>query len=226
MAQDIRLSTRDPWLIAFLRPILWVLFRIFFRIEYRGRDNVPLAGPCIIAPNHQSFLDPLFVGLGMRPAAHYMAWDRLFRVPVFGWFIRQMGAFPVDVLRPDKSSYKQSLKVLKHGDHLVVFPEGGRTRRYPLEEFKNGVVRMALATGAPMVPCTIVGGCRVWPPTRRFPRPGKIRVIYHPPIPVSVAGFEDAETERACIAELLGQLRAQVLEPLTAFDANYANSTK
>lgn len=202
---------RETWWIRILRWLLWTCFRLLFRIEFTGRENIPESGPCIIAPNHRTYLDPLFVGLGMKALAHYMAWDRLFRIPLLGSLMTRFGAFPVDVLRADKSSYKRSLEVLERGEFLVVFPEGGRTRSGALEELKPGVARMALATGAPVVPCTILGGERVWPATRRFPRPGKIRVIFHPPLVVAAERVMEGEEERARVSQLLALLRSSIL---------------
>lgn len=204
----------ETWPIRLVRYTLWFLFRLIFRLEFAGRENVPASGPCIIAPNHQTYLDPLFVGLGMKSLAHYMAWDRLFRMSLLGKVIAKLGAFPVDVLHADKSSYKRSLEILGAGGFLVVFPEGGRTKRGKLDEFKPGVARMALAAGATLVPCTILGGDRVWPSGQRLPRPGKIRLIYHPPMHIAKESFDDPDAEKARIAEVLSLLRTRILTPL------------
>ena len=203
---------REPWTIRILRKLLWGFFRLFCRLEFHGQENIPEKGPCIVTPNHQTYFDPFMVSLGMKTLARYMAWDRLFRLPLLGRLIRNLGAFPVNLLHPDISSYKQSLEVLSGGGFLMVFPEGKLSKQGILDELKPGVARLALATGATLLPCTITGGERVWPKSRILPLPGKMHVVYHAPIPVVAENFNNPEEEKSRVAEILTHLHNSISE--------------
>ena len=114
-----------------------------------------------------------------------MTWDRMFLVPVLGRLLRVFGAFPVNVEAGDPGALRQSLEHLRGGGALMIFPEGSRTRSGKLMPFKQGAIRLALKTGAPVVPVTIIGGYRAYSRWHRFPRPHKLKVFYHEPIELS-----------------------------------------
>jgi len=96
--------------------------------------------------------------------------------------IMAYGAFPVKIEKGDRAALRHALEHLKHGGGLVIFPEGGRTRTGRLMPFKAGVIQLALKADAPIVPVTIIGGYRAFSPHYIFPRPFKVRIIYHEPI--------------------------------------------
>ena len=159
------------------------LFRILFSVEYAGLENVPATGPVILAGNHPSYLDPVLIALPVRRVIRFMAWDALFKVPLLGQIIKAMGAFPVDIARgKGESAYREALGVLKGGEALGIFPEGKRSDRGPMGELRTGTARLALETGAPIVPVTIGGASRAWPKYRLLPKPAKIVVRYHKPV--------------------------------------------
>lgn len=164
------------------RPVGWLL-QTLFSVEYRGLENVPDSGSVIIAGNHPSYLDPLLVAVPVQRPIRFMAWDALFRVPVLGAIIRAFGAFPVDLRKgKGEAAYREALNVLGSGSALGIFPEGGRSESGPMGELKTGTARLAVETGAPIVPVTIGGVTRVWPKWKLLPRPAKILVRFHPPI--------------------------------------------
>jgi 1-acyl-sn-glycerol-3-phosphate acyltransferase len=164
---------------------------LLFAVEYRGLENVPDEGAVIIAGNHPSYLDPVLVALPISRVVRFMAWDALFKIPVLGPLIRSLGAFPVDVRRgKGEAAYREACRVLESGDALGIFPEGQRSERGPMGELRTGVARLAIETGAPIVPVTIGGAYRAWPRWRLLPKPAKIIVRYHSPIVLD-------ETERA-----------------------------
>ena len=114
-----------------------------------------------------------------------MAWDKPFRIPVFGLLMRMFGAFPVNLdVAADASAQREAIELLRKGRALVMFPEGGRTRTGKLMPFKMGAFRMAVAHGVPIVPVSIKGAGKIWPVGQMLPRPGKLTVTYHPPIDV------------------------------------------
>lgn len=170
------------WLFQLSRWIVRSICRLYFRIEFEGVERVPKSGAMIVAPNHVSYLDPLWASIPLNRPLRYMTWDRMTRLPLIGPLMRAYGAFPVNLARGDRAALKASLEQLRAEGGLMIFPEGGRTRTGRLEEFKPGVIRLALETGAPIVPVTILGGYEAFSPHDFFPRPFKVRVIYHEPI--------------------------------------------
>jgi len=179
-------------MLSFVKFIGRPIFRLLFSLEYHGLENVPESGPVILAGNHPSYLDPLLIGLPIQRVIKYMAWDALFRVPVLGWFVRSLGAFPVDIRKGrGEAAFREAIRVLESGHALGIFPEGQRSERGPMGELRTGVARLAIETGAQIVPITIGGASRAWPKWRLLPRPAKIIVRYHEPI--SLTSEERAE---------------------------------
>jgi len=172
------------FVVAVLRPIARWLCRLLFRIEFSGTENIPLEGPCIIAPNHVTYADPVWISIPVLRPVRYMAWDRIFRIPVLGFLMRVFGAFPVRLEGGDVSAQREAVELLRQGQALVIFPEGGRSKTGELMPFKLGAFRLALAQGVPILPVTITGAYEVWPVGQLLPHPGKLKVTYHPLIPV------------------------------------------
>jgi len=170
-------------MLALIKLIGRPLFRVLFAVEYYGLENVPASGPVILAGNHPSYLDPLLIAIPIKRIIRFMAWDALFRVPLLGRLIRSLGAFPVDIRRgKGEAAYREALRVLESGDALGIFPEGQRSEAGPMGELRTGVARLAIESGATIVPITIGGASRAWPKHKLLPKPAKIIVRYHQPI--------------------------------------------
>lgn len=169
-------------LFRVLRFLCDIFCRVYFRIEFEGVKNVPRNGPVILAANHESYADPIWLSIPFRYPLRYMTWDQVFKVPLLGGLIRSLGAFPVKVESGDRGALRTALAALREGGTLVIFPEGGRTRTGKLMPFKPGVIRLALDADAPIVPVTIIGGYDAFAPHHWFPRPRKVKVVYHEPL--------------------------------------------
>jgi 1-acyl-sn-glycerol-3-phosphate acyltransferase len=170
-------------MLTLLKLIARPLFAVLFSVEHYGLENVPDRGPVILAGNHPSYLDPILIILPIKRTVRFMAWDALFRVPLLGTIIKGLGAFPVDIRRgKGEAAYREALRVLASGDALGIFPEGQRSELGPMGELRSGAARLAMETGAPIVPITIGGASRAWPKYRLLPKPAKIVVRYHKPI--------------------------------------------
>jgi len=200
---------RTP-IIDLLRPGIHGLCRAYFGLELEGLANIPVSGPVIITPNHQTYADPALVSLPVRRRVYYMAWSRLFEIPLFSWMIRRLRAFPVRIESPDASSTREAVRLLQAGHVVMIFPEGERTHTGRVERFKPGAFRLATSLRVPVLPVTIAGGHASWPPGRVFPRPGRITISYHPVLepdpsldPRRAAG-ELADRARAVIVGALG----------------------
>jgi 1-acyl-sn-glycerol-3-phosphate acyltransferase len=131
----------------------------YFRVRRLGREHVP-GGGVILASNHRSFLDPFVIGCCVRRPIYFVAKRELFRNPLVGWFLNCMGAFPVRRGQSDEESVKTALQLLAQGEAVVVFPEGTRIVNGPLGRPKRGVGRLALQSGAAVVPVAVAGSER------------------------------------------------------------------
>jgi 1-acyl-sn-glycerol-3-phosphate acyltransferase len=154
------------WLArALIQPTL----HLYFRLHRTGQAHIP-AGGVILASNHRSFLDPWVVGCCLRRPTYFMAKGELFEHRVVGWFLNCMGAFPVRRGASDEQATATTLALLERGAAVVIFPEGTRHRSGPLHRPKRGVGRLALASGAPVVPIAVMG-------TERARRGWRIRPV-------------------------------------------------
>lgn len=163
-----------------VRPFIHLGARVYWRIRLEGTEHIPSDGPLIIVPNHVTYADPVLVCIPLRFAVHFMAWDALFRIPGFSWLIRRLRAFPVQIDSADPRSTREAVRLLQSGQAVMIFPEGGRTPDGRLQRFRPGAFRLACSLKVPVLPVTIVGGHASWPPGRMLPRPGRLRIIYHP----------------------------------------------
>ncbi|HEY7076370.1 MAG TPA: lysophospholipid acyltransferase family protein, partial [Solirubrobacteraceae bacterium] len=139
------------------RAILQPFFLVYFRMSRIGREHLPARGPVIIAANHRSFLDPFVIGMVARRPIYYVAKQELFRHRLVAWFLASLGAFPVRRGTGDADMLDTAKAILARGDVVVMFPEGTRVRPGALGKPRRGVGRLALETGAPVVPVAVIG---------------------------------------------------------------------
>jgi 1-acyl-sn-glycerol-3-phosphate acyltransferase len=196
----------DTFGVRLLRGSLLCLMRILFRIEHCGMERIPMSGPLLIVANHGTYFDPFWIAVRVRRRLRFMAWDKIFKFPPAGRLFRWLGAFPVSLENPEYGAFKTALKILKDGEALMIFPEGGRSPDGALLPFKEGAARLALRTGATVLPVVIRGGDRVWGPKMLLPRPRKVKVEYLPPIHKEAFGSDDAL--------LTAQMRGRILESM------------
>lgn len=194
--------------VALPTLICWFRFRAF------GRAHVRAQGGAIIAANHQSFLDPVFVGAAAPRPIDYFARRSLFRGP-FGAFIRALNALPVERREPSRESerpptggdvaaIRTAIERLRAGRILLLFPEGTRTATGALGPFRSGVETIARRAGVPVIPAAIDGAFEAWPRGRPIFRAGApCAVAFGPPLPPEAP-------------DLLADLRAEILR-LQAF---------
>ena len=141
------------WFIrAFAQPAMM----IYFRLARNGHRHVP-SGGVILASNHRSFLDPFVLGCCVPRPIYFVAKQELFKNPLAGWILNCLGAFPLRRGASDEESVKTSLMLLERGRVVVIFPEGTRVTRGSLKPPHRGVGRLALESGAPVVPVAVSG---------------------------------------------------------------------
>ena len=164
----------NPFVYWPTRILLQPLLMLLFRLQRIGREHIPSEGGLILAPNHRSFLDPWVVGVCLRRPIYFVAKRELFEKRWMGWFLNGLGAFPIRRGESDEEAMETARILVERGEAVMIFPEGTRIRRGSLGEPKRGVGRLALETGAPVVPIAVHGTERI----RRglLIRPYKVRV--------------------------------------------------
>src|SRR4051794_37732000 len=176
-----------------------------FRVRARGRELVPATGGGLLLSNHQSNLDPLFVGLTCNRRLNYVARDTLLRFGPLRWLLRTLDAIPIDREGLGLAGLKETLKRLKRGEMVLLFPEGTRTRNGELQPIKPGFCVVARRAGVPIVPVALAGSYEAWPRQRRIFRPTPIHVHYGPPLlPAEFSRLDDEEL----VAEVERRIRA------------------
>src|SRR3954452_8491760 len=158
-----------------VRAVLQPFFHMWFRLERIGREHIPATGPVILASNHRSFLDPFVIAVMARRPIYFVAKKELFLFhPVVSWLLNALGAFPIDRGASDQGAMATARAILERGEVVLMFPEGTRVRPGSLGRPKRGVGRLALETGAPVVPVAIIGSEAVRKGWRI--RPHKVRI--------------------------------------------------
>ncbi len=161
-----------------VQPACW----IWFRLSKQGRKYARVKGGLIVAANHRSFLDPFVIGASLpwrRPMC-YVAKRELFEKRWQGWLLSRCGAFPIRRGESDEEAMETARQVLERGGTVCIFPEGTRIRSGSLSTPKRGVGRLALQTGASVLPVAVFGSERVRRGWRIYPRKVKLRM--GPPI--------------------------------------------
>ncbi len=145
----------------------WLSFLIFFKLYLNfkvvGRENVPKRGAFIFAANHASYLDPVLLGTSLHRSLNYMARDTLFEKRWLAWALKKVHVFPVKRHESDFRAIKESIKILKKGNPLVIFPEGTRTKDGNLKRPKPGAGFIAAKAAVPIVPAYVQGSFAALP---------------------------------------------------------------
>jgi len=174
LLQRARGKGLNPIAYWIVRGILQPFFHIYFRLSRIGREHIPAHGPVILASNHRSFLDPFVIAVMGRRPIYFLAKKELFANRPIAWLLGALGAFPIDRHGGDQAAMATARAILERGDGVLIFPEGTRIRPGALGRPKRGVGRLALETGAPVVPIAVHGteavrrGWRI--------RPHKVRI--------------------------------------------------
>ena len=202
-----RSRNRQPdWVYELVRMLTTLYGFIFFRARGISSDNVPPSGPVILAPNHFSFMDHFFLGMFIRRKVRFMAKSQLFKPPL-QWIYTHGGVFPVRRGARDEEAFITAEKILAEGGCIAMYCEGGRSRTGKLStEAKPGIGRLALDSGAMIVPVAIHGSSRVrnW---KRLEFP-KVTVQYGEPLRFPQVEAPSRELQQAVANEIFSEIRS------------------
>jgi 1-acyl-sn-glycerol-3-phosphate acyltransferase len=192
-----------------VRTVVAPILRLVWRLEVVGAENMP-AGPAIVVANHDSLSDPFFLGAALERPLHFLAKRELWANRVVGRLLDGLGGIPVERRRGDLTAVAALVRVLERGDAVAIFPQGtvlGGDER----PWQRGAARLALTTGAPLVPVAIVGAADALRPGTRIPRRARVRVVVGesiavpPAAPTIPAGRDLIAQVRGAVAELAGR---------------------
>ncbi|HDQ26575.1 MAG TPA: 1-acyl-sn-glycerol-3-phosphate acyltransferase [bacterium] len=166
----------------FFKIIAFFVFHFLYRLKQEGTENIPKKGGFIAMPNHASYWDPPLTGVTHKRYFHFMARSTLF-IPVWGMFLRWMGAFPVKRGKIDRDSWSNLYKLVRDGWPVVFFPEGTRTEDGEIQKGKPGTGMIIYNARVPVVPVYLHGTREAWPKGQKTPKFfKKLHVIYGKPI--------------------------------------------
>lgn len=187
-------------LLRVVRLLFVPFFRLYFRLGRHGREHVPKTGPVIFAANHRSFLDPFVIATLTTRPIYFVAKKELFeKSRVQRWFLNGLGAFPIDRGSGDDAAMGVARRLLARGDCVMIFPEGTRVRPGPLGRPRRGVGRLALESGAAVVPVAVHGTDDVRRGWRIYPRRVTVRAgaaLTFPQVEKPSAALAKAVTDR------------------------------
>jgi len=212
MARDTRSELNLAWQVG--TPIAGIAFRACFRMRYVGVENVPKTGPAVLAANHVSALDGILLALApaerRRRVTRFLSPTEFFENPWYGWGLRLFGH--IELKRGDPKALDEALDTIRRGAMTGLFPEGRVGETGELQRGHSGVSRIALATGAPVVPVGIWGTQARWPqPGFTLRRPWRPTLVasFGPPIPA-----EGDITKRADVRAFTKKVMEGIAEQL------------
>jgi 1-acyl-sn-glycerol-3-phosphate acyltransferase len=150
--------------------LAYLMYTFGWSFKTRGTHHVPPDGPVLILANHESFLDPVAIGLAVRRRLNYLARKTLFSHPVFGRYLSSVGCVAVDQAGVAKGGLKASIELLRAGKALLIFPEGERAWDGVLQPFKQGVLLILRRAPVTIVPVGVAGAFEAYPRKAKTPR--------------------------------------------------------
>ncbi|WP_416149694.1 lysophospholipid acyltransferase family protein [Salipaludibacillus sp. HK11] len=170
-------------------------FRLFYRVKLIGRENIPSDGGVLLCSNHIHILDPPLVGAFLKRQTKFMAKAELFEAPILKTILPKVGAFPIRRGMSDRQALRAGLKLLKEQEVVGVFPEGTRSQTGELSKGLAGVGFFALRSNAYIVPCALISSYKLF---------SQLKVVYGPPIDMSVVRDNKASPEEATEEIMMG----------------------
>jgi cytidylate kinase len=201
----------DNWLYRFAFSFIPPVWRLMFRMKVTGTENIPATGAVLLASNHRSNLDPIFIGSVFPREVHFMAKSELWKFKPLGKLIDVLGTFPVNRGEADRTAVKRALDTLAVGAVVGMFPEGHRQKSGTLGELQAGVALFALRDGVVTIPMVMDGTERA--SRKGLLRPTKVKAAFGPPL--ELPGSDVPRSQRAqVVTERLSAAFQELLDSL------------
>jgi len=215
VTREIDWQVRSYFVYTFLRVLVSFIVGLgVVRLRVRGSDNCPRLGPVFLVSNHQSNVDPPLVAWSVDRPVSIPGKDSLFSVPILGWLLHLVGAFPVDRSVADVGSIRRSVAVLRRGGILAMFPEMHRTRSGEMGNFAPTLTKIAIRERVPVLPVGIAGMGQFLPPGKKLPRlRAPMAVVVGKPFVLS--RYYDRRLSPEDVAEATDLIREHVVEAAT-----------
>jgi 1-acyl-sn-glycerol-3-phosphate acyltransferase len=198
---------RRNWVWLTLQLILSVVFTAWLRYRARGVEKIPAVGGGLLLTNHQSFLDPLLVGLPLRRPVSFLARDTLFKVPLIGWILRHTYVMPLSRETGGAAGIRETLRRIELGFLVGIFPEGTRSVDGSLGRFKPGFAALVRRTELPIYPVGIAGAHRALGKGSLVLKPRRVCVVFGDPFPQETI---TSLKQRGREAELIEEVRTRI----------------
>ncbi len=194
-----------------IKIVVTPVLRVCCRIRVEGKEHLPRSGPVILASNHRSFLDSIFIPLLVSRRVTFVAKAEYFDDKRVAWFFRGVGQIPIR--REGGSASERALEsateVLEAGGVFGIYPEGTRTRDGKLHRGHTGVARLALRTGAPIIPVGIIGSDEVQPIDTKLPRLFKtVRIRFGEPI--ELGHYQGRHDDRLALRDVADEVMFEI----------------
>ena len=196
-------SLLSRWWYAFIRVVLWTLAIFAFRVRCHGRARLPKSGGYLLLSNHQSFLDPPLVGMVIPQRINFLARQSLFKNSLFGAFLHSLDTIPLDRDGMGIAGLKETLRRLKRGEIVLIFPEGTRSADGEMLPLKAGFSALAQRSNVPLVPIAIDGAYEAFPRSAKWPRLAVIHLCVGEPISPETANRLEDPALVALVSERL-----------------------
>ena len=165
-----------------LRALLTAIFVPLYRLRIEGRERIPAEGPLLLAANHASYWDAVFLQIGCPRQIRWMIDEAYYRLPLLGWLFRAIGCIPVAAAGGNRAALRVATQALKSGDVVGIFPEGFLSRTGRMRRAQAGVAMLAARAGAPVLPVYLRGAFFSWHKGQWFPRFARVTVRFGEPM--------------------------------------------
>jgi 1-acyl-sn-glycerol-3-phosphate acyltransferase len=196
-----------------VKSLLVPILTILFRPQVKGLRNVPITGPVIIASNHLSFSDSIFMPLVVPRKVTFLAKSEYFTSPgikglLMKWFFTAIGQVPVDRAggRRSEAAIITALRILSEGNCIGIYPEGTRSPDGRLYKGRTGIAKMAIESGAPVVPVAMFNTGEIQPTGAVIPKVRRVKMVFGKPI-FYEGDSSDVQLQRKIVDEIMGKIQ-------------------
>lgn len=204
------MSTEYPFFWKFSQLIAQILTKLLFDLKVQGRHNIPERGGVLIVSNHQSYLDAVVLAAYLKRPVNFVGQSGLFENPFGAWVLRRLNAFPLRQGKGDVAALKETIRRLREGHLLNIYPEGARSPDGQIHTFHKGVALIIRRSKVPVVPAVIFGAYEAWSMHEPIWRMAPIRVRFGAPLKLD--GLQSDEEITAAIERELRRMFLEIQE--------------